>query len=67
MKNCGPRTASTFRQWKWTVPEAFYRRADNVAALDAPSGNFLNSGGVVVPTDVICLPASPQMVEALGF
>lgn len=47
--------------------EAYFRREDNMAAWDAHRGNFLNSGGVVVPIDIICQPASPLMVEALGF
>lgn len=47
--------------------DAYYRREDNMAVWDAHAGNFVKSGGVVVPIDVICLPASPLMVEALGF
>ncbi|HWB06592.1 MAG TPA: hypothetical protein VG796_26440 [Verrucomicrobiales bacterium] len=47
--------------------KAFYRPADNLAVWDAHEENFLNSGGIVVPVDLICMTATNQMVELLGF
>jgi hypothetical protein len=47
--------------------QAFYRAADNMVVWDAHAGNFLVSESIVVPLDVICAPASPLIVKALGF
>lgn len=73
VKGCAPtvteirRMMRDFDFQKSPRGQAFYRKADGITVWDAHVGNFLKSGGTVVPIDVICLPASPLMVEALGF
>lgn len=40
---------------------SFYRRADHVAALDAHTGNFLASGDLIIPIDLVMVRADEAM------
>jgi hypothetical protein len=44
---------------------SFYRESDNVGVFDASEDNFISSGGIPIPIDVITLIPAPRLAEQI--